>query len=96
MRELRRISLTLRLIQHTEMSTMARKIPEAYGFVLAGKLEAAESLLRDFTSFQTVHPINRSRGYSALSKITSLQCLEKDELEEMLEQFRNEENRNQP
>lgn len=94
--ELRRIALTLKLIQHTEATTMARWIPEAYGYLMAGMLAKAESKLHQFAGCETIHPVNRSRAFSAASKIAALQCLDRDEFQNLLEQFRNEENENQP
>jgi hypothetical protein len=94
--ELRRTTLNLKLILHTEKRTQVTRVADAYSYVIAGEFERAERALLGFVKFKTIHPINRSRAYSALSKIAALQCFEKFERKRFTTQFQNEENGNQP
>ena len=94
--ELRRTCLTLKLILHTERKTQVTRIADAYSYVVAGEFERAERSLLGFVKFKSIHPVNRSRAYSALSKIAALQCFEKSERKRFTKQFQNEENESQP
>lgn len=79
MNELRRIVLTLTLMADSETEFRSRRLAEISGYVLGMYLDTAERALLEFVSIKSVHPVNRSRGYSALSKIAGLMCLTRDE-----------------
>lgn len=79
MNEWHRIHLSLTLLRHNEVGKAESHLDRFEGLLEKGKFAEAERALMRFVQLYHVHPINRSRAYGILARLTAFMCLTAEE-----------------